>query len=177
MIGLEAFGESAATGTVAQLLDRTDGVSRVRLVDATRAGNSVVLASVRPRTVDTLLGELRRQGVPDGDITLTRVEVVGSLATRPAEGSLVWADVLGTAWLNARPIARYLAFMVAAGPDRCAGGAYDREQRDRCRRSGSRHCRHALAETRARSGVGATLTLQGRLTRRGVTMRRRATPG
>ena len=28
---------------------------------------------------------------------------------------MVWADVLGTAWLNARPLARYLAFMVVAG--------------------------------------------------------------
>jgi uncharacterized hydrophobic protein (TIGR00271 family) len=27
----------------------------------------------------------------------------------------VWADVIGTAWLNARPIARYLAFMLVAG--------------------------------------------------------------
>ena len=27
----------------------------------------------------------------------------------------MWADVIGTAWLNARPIARYLAFMFAAG--------------------------------------------------------------
>ena len=29
--------------------------------------------------------------------------------------SLVWADVLGQAWLNARPVARYLALMVVAG--------------------------------------------------------------
>ena len=28
---------------------------------------------------------------------------------------MVWADVMGTAWLNARPLARYLAFMVVAG--------------------------------------------------------------
>jgi hypothetical protein len=27
----------------------------------------------------------------------------------------VWADVLGTTWLNARPLARYLAFMFVAG--------------------------------------------------------------
>lgn len=121
MINLEVFGESAAMGTVAELLDEIDGVSRVRLVDATRAGHSVVLASVRPRTVDALLEELRRQGVPDADVTLTRVEVVGSLATGPAEASLVWADVIGTAWLNARPIARYLAFMVVAGVIGCYG--------------------------------------------------------
>ena len=115
MIDVELFGESGAMGRVAELLDETDGVSRVRIVDATRAGHSVVSAAVRPSRADALLDELRRQGVSDSDITLTRVEVVGSLATARPEGSLVWADVVGTAWLNARPIARYLAFMIGAG--------------------------------------------------------------
>ena len=115
MINLEVFGKSAAMATVADRLDELVDVSRVRLVDATRARHSVVSAAVRPRAVDTTLEEVRRLGVPDADITLTRAEVVGSLAIGPAEASLVWADVIGTAWLNARPIARYLAFMFAAG--------------------------------------------------------------
>ena len=115
MINLEVFGKSGAMAAVAERLDELDDVSRVRLVDATRARHSVVVAAVRPRAVDTTLEEVRRLGVPDADIVLTRVEVVGSLATGSAEASLVWADVIGTAWLNARPIARYLAFMFAAG--------------------------------------------------------------
>jgi uncharacterized hydrophobic protein (TIGR00271 family) len=121
VINLEIFGDSAVMSTVAERLDEVDGVSRVRLVHAARAGHSVVSAAVRPRAVDALLVALRRQGVPAADITLTRVEVVGSLATGPAEASLVWADVLGTAWLNARPIARYLAFMFVAGVIACYG--------------------------------------------------------
>ncbi len=121
VISLEVFGESAAMSTVAKLVDEVDGVSRVRVVDAARAGHSIVAAAVRPSAVDALLAVLRRQGVSDAEITLTRVEVVGSLATDPAEASLVWADVLGTAWLNARPIARYLAFMLAAGVIACYG--------------------------------------------------------
>ena len=139
MIDLEVFGEREAMQTVAERLDETDGVSRVRLVDATREGYSVVSASLHPRTVDGVLDDLRRQGVPDEDIALTRVELVGSLATGRAEAGLVWADVVGTAWLNARPIARYLAFMLVAGviagygviddnrhPDRrCDGGQPD----------------------------------------------------
>ena len=115
MIDLEVFGTTAAMQAVAERLDGIDGVSRVRLVDATREGYSVVSASLRPRTTDAVLDDLRRQGVPDPDIALTRVELVGSLATGRAEVSLVWADVVGTAWLNARPIARYLAFMLVAG--------------------------------------------------------------
>ena len=101
--------------TVAERLDELDDVSRVRLVDATRPKYCVVSAAVRPRAVDTTLEEVRRLGVPDADITLTRVETVGSLATGTADASLVWADVIGSAWLNARPIARYLAFMFVAG--------------------------------------------------------------
>jgi uncharacterized hydrophobic protein (TIGR00271 family) len=115
MIALEVFGTTPAMRAVAARLDETDGVSRVRLVDATREGYSVLSATLRPRTADAVLADLRGQGVPDPDITLTRVELVGSLATRRPEISLVWADVIGTAWLNARPIARYLAFMLAAG--------------------------------------------------------------
>jgi uncharacterized hydrophobic protein (TIGR00271 family) len=115
VINLEVFGESGAMATVAERLDELDDVSRVRLVDATRPGQSVVSAAVRPRATDTMLDELRRLGVTDADITLMRVEVVGSLVTRAAEASFVWADVIGTARLNARPVARYLVFMFTAG--------------------------------------------------------------
>jgi hypothetical protein len=115
MIDLEVFGRTEAMQRVAARLDERDGVSRVRLVDATREGHSVVSASLHPRTVDAVLDDLRRQGVPDEDIALARVELIGSLATGRAEAGIVWADVVGTAWLNARPIARYLAFMLVAG--------------------------------------------------------------
>jgi uncharacterized hydrophobic protein (TIGR00271 family) len=115
VINLEVFGESGAMAIVADRLDQLDDVSRVRRVAATRPGQSVVSAAVRPRSTDTTLDELRGLGVPDGDITLTRVEVVGSLVTRTADASFVWADVIGTARLNARPVARYLVFMFAAG--------------------------------------------------------------
>jgi uncharacterized hydrophobic protein (TIGR00271 family) len=121
VINLEVFGDSAAMSNVAELLDKLDGVSRVRLVPAVRAEHSVVSAAVRPASVDALLEALRGHGVPTADITLTRVDVVGSLATGPDDASLVWAEVLGTAWLNARPIARYLAFMFGAGVIACYG--------------------------------------------------------
>jgi uncharacterized hydrophobic protein (TIGR00271 family) len=115
MINLEIFGESAPMSAIAEVLDHVRGVARVRLIRATRSGHSVVAAAVRPEATDEVLEELRRHGVPDGDITLTRVEVVGSIVTESRETSLVWADVIGSARLAARPVARYLAFMCVAG--------------------------------------------------------------
>ena len=115
MIRLEVFGESGAMAAVAQLLDANDEVSRVRLTGATRPEHAVVVATVHPRAVDELLDNLRRLGVPEADVTLTRVEVLGRSSGQGAEAGLVWEDVLGMAARNSRPIARYLAFMFVAG--------------------------------------------------------------
>ena len=115
MMRVEVFGPSGVMAKVAATLDGLEGVSRVRRVDATRPGHSVVSASSRPRTVDPLIDELMRLGVPESEITVTRVEEVEWTATRHAQTNLVWADVLGQAWLNARPIGRYLVLMLVAG--------------------------------------------------------------
>jgi uncharacterized hydrophobic protein (TIGR00271 family) len=101
--------------TVAQLLDASDDVSRVRLTGATRPEHAVVVATVQPRAVDELLDRLRRLGDPEAEVTLTRVEVLGRSSGQGAEAGLVWEDVLGMAARNSRPIARYLAFMLVAG--------------------------------------------------------------
>ena len=74
-----------------------------------------MVATVHPRAVDELLADLRRLGVPDDEVTLTREEVLGRSRGRGAEAGLVWEDVLGIAARNSRPIARYLAFMLVAG--------------------------------------------------------------
>jgi uncharacterized hydrophobic protein (TIGR00271 family) len=101
---LEVYGETAVMNAVARHLDEAVG--------ATRAGRSLVLAAVRPRAADAMLAELRRMGVPDADVTLTRPDIVGRAA---GEQEIVWEDMLGVAWGNARPVARYFAFMAIAG--------------------------------------------------------------
>jgi len=121
VIKLEVFGESAATKELAERLDSAEGVSRVLVLDAVRPGHVLLVADVRPRSVDRVVETVRRAGVPQSNVTLTRMDLVGSLAAGSREASLVWTDVIGTAWLNARPIARYLAFMLAAGVIGCYG--------------------------------------------------------
>jgi uncharacterized hydrophobic protein (TIGR00271 family) len=99
----------------AAAIDELDGVTGVRQIEATRPGHSVIAAAVRPTAVDPLLDELMRLDVPESDITVLRAETIEWTATRPSETSLVWADVLGQAWVNARPIARYLTLLFVAG--------------------------------------------------------------
>ena len=114
MIRLEVFGEAEAMAAVAARLDRSDDVSRVRLADATRPGHAVVVAVVRPRAVDDVLADLRSHGLRDAEVALTREDVLGMTGGPGIEAGLVWEDVLGMASRNARPIARYLAYMLVA---------------------------------------------------------------
>jgi uncharacterized hydrophobic protein (TIGR00271 family) len=115
MMHVEVFGPSASMARAAAAMDGLDGVTGVRQVEATRPGHSVIAALVRPKAVDPLLDELIRLDVPESDITVLRAETIEWTATRPSETSLVWADVLGQAWVNARPIARYLILLFVAG--------------------------------------------------------------
>jgi hypothetical protein len=78
---------------VAQLLDGNPDITRVRVADALRPGRAAVLATVDARAVDELLEDLRRLGVPDGSVTLTREEVLGRSSGEGAEAGLVWEDV------------------------------------------------------------------------------------
>jgi uncharacterized hydrophobic protein (TIGR00271 family) len=115
MMQVEVFGPSGVMAEVASALEGLDGVARVRRIEAARPGHSVVAAAARPRAVDPLLDELARLEVPGTDIAVTRVDAVDWTAKRDGESGLVWADVLGQAWVNARPIGRYLTLMFAAG--------------------------------------------------------------
>lgn len=106
---------------VAESLDRLEGVSRIRMLEATRAGHAVVSATVRPNTVDPLLEKLGQLGVDQEGVTLARVEVLGGVPAGTLESSLVWTDVISAAWHHARPIGRYLTLMFAAGVIACYG--------------------------------------------------------
>jgi uncharacterized hydrophobic protein (TIGR00271 family) len=121
VIKLEVVGEAATVAAVGKLLDDDDDVGYVTITGATRAGHAVALATVHPRAVDQLVGQLHRLGVPDAQIALMRVEVIGRSSGGTGEAGLVWEDVLGLAARNSRPIARYLAFMLAAGVIACFG--------------------------------------------------------
>ena len=121
MIALEVFGESASLERVARTLDETDGVSHVTCVEATEPGQSRCRPGCDRGLVDVLLDALHGLGIADTAIALSRIDVIGALAQGRRDQTMVWADVMGAAWVNARPLARYLAFMVVAGVIACYG--------------------------------------------------------
>jgi uncharacterized hydrophobic protein (TIGR00271 family) len=118
---VQVVGQSKRAESIAGLLDELEGARAVTLVPAVREGHSVASATIPPTALDGLLKELRRLGVPAADITVTRAEPVGQPAGRMREAGVAWSDVLGSAWRQARPIGRYLAFMFAAGVIACYG--------------------------------------------------------
>jgi uncharacterized hydrophobic protein (TIGR00271 family) len=116
VLHLRVFGSAPAMARAAEALSQLGGARHITRTDSGgREGSVVVTADLRPDTADAALDSLRGLGVPAEDISLLRLEAIQPLARRPQGASLVWADLIGQAGENARPVARYLAFMAAAG--------------------------------------------------------------
>ena len=85
------------------------------LTPAVRDGHSLLTAEVSPESADEVLDFMHDRGVMPEDVALARVEEIGRPARAHAGAGLIWADMLGKASRNARPVARYLVLMVVAG--------------------------------------------------------------
>jgi uncharacterized hydrophobic protein (TIGR00271 family) len=115
MLHLRVYGTVAALEALGRGLE-ADGTARsVTLAPAIRPGHALLTAEVRPDAADTVLAFVERSGVPGEDIALARLDDVGPLRPGLRSRGLIWADVIGQATRNARPVARYLVFMIAAG--------------------------------------------------------------
>jgi uncharacterized hydrophobic protein (TIGR00271 family) len=118
---VQVVGRSESAESIAGLLDQLEGARAVTVVPALHADHSVASATIPRTALDDLLEDLQRHGVSPADITVTRAEAVGLPAARMTEAGVAWSDVLGSAWRQARPIGRYMAFMFAAGVIACYG--------------------------------------------------------
>ena len=83
--------------------------------DSGKSGEALVTADLGDEAVDRALHEMRRLGVPFGDVVLVREDVIGQQASPRPLATVVWADLLSQAGVNARPFARFLLFMTIAG--------------------------------------------------------------
>jgi uncharacterized hydrophobic protein (TIGR00271 family) len=115
MLQLRVFGTAPVVAEIAGRIQDIPGSRHV-----IRTGNGVdepalMTADLADNAVDRAIEEVKRMGVPPEDVVLVRLDLIGpSVAQRPL-ASVVWADLVSQANANARPLARYLVFMVAAG--------------------------------------------------------------
>jgi uncharacterized hydrophobic protein (TIGR00271 family) len=114
MLHLRVYGLSDSLTQIGKGLENHCAARNVALSQGVRAGHVLLTAEVSAEWADRVLELLVTSGVAEKDIALARFDEIGPI--RPGHPtSLIWTDVLGQARANARPVARYLIFMVAAG--------------------------------------------------------------
>ncbi len=115
MLHLRVYGASGAIAAVGERLEDGGAARHVALAPGVRADRTLLTAEITPESTDEVLDYLLSHGVDHEDIAFARFDEVGTSARGRADTSLIWADVLGQATRNARPVARYLVFMIVAG--------------------------------------------------------------
>jgi uncharacterized hydrophobic protein (TIGR00271 family) len=115
MLHLSVYGRSDSLTGIGGELEELGEARNVALAQGVRPGYALLTAEVVVDSADAVLELLGRNGVPEEDIKLARLDEIGPIDPGGAAGSLIWADVLGQARANARPVARYLVFLIAAG--------------------------------------------------------------
>jgi uncharacterized hydrophobic protein (TIGR00271 family) len=114
MLHLRVYGLSGSLREIGEGLEDHGAARNVALSQGVRPGHVLLTAEVSADWADRVLELLVTRGVAQEDIALARFDEIGPI--RPGHPtSLIWTDVLGQARANARPVARYLVFMVAAG--------------------------------------------------------------
>jgi uncharacterized hydrophobic protein (TIGR00271 family) len=115
VLQLRVSGDVQTMVTVARHLRDVPGSRNVhRTLDADTP-TALVIADLETDAADGALAAIARLDVPRESVVLLRLEAIGSGAGATRLPSVVWADLLGQAGINARPIARYLILMAVAG--------------------------------------------------------------
>jgi uncharacterized hydrophobic protein (TIGR00271 family) len=115
MLLLRVYGRADSLTEIGKDLDHLGAARNISLAPGIRAGHVLLTAEVAGESADDVLALLVRSGVTEEDIKLGRVDEIGPIKPGHAAASLIWADMLGQARMFARPVGRYLVFMVAAG--------------------------------------------------------------
>jgi uncharacterized hydrophobic protein (TIGR00271 family) len=115
MLHLRIYGPSRAIAEVGERLEDRGTARYVALAPGVRPGRSLLTAEIRPESADDVIDFLASRGVAHEDIALARLDEIGPIVPGQVGGHLIWADVLGQARRNARPVGRYLVLMVVAG--------------------------------------------------------------
>ena len=127
MLQLRVYGASSTIADVADRVRALEGARHVLVLRDGDAGAAMAMADVTGDAADTALAALRELGVPPQDIELLRFDAIGPASGFRPLGGVVWADLLSQAGANARPLARYVVFMAAAGVIAAFGVIYDNQ--------------------------------------------------
>ena len=115
MFHLRAYGTSREMADAGAQLESSGVAHHVSVAPAVLEGHSVLTAEVPPESADDVLGFMHDRGVTPDDVALARVEEIGRSPRTGTGASLIWADVVGQANVNARPLPRYVVLMIVAG--------------------------------------------------------------
>jgi uncharacterized hydrophobic protein (TIGR00271 family) len=115
MLHLRVYGPADSLTEIGGDLEGCGAARRIALAQGIRDGHVLLTAEVPADSADAVIELLVHKGVAEDDIVLARLDEIGPIKPGRTVVSLIWADMLGQARVNARPVARYLAFMAAAG--------------------------------------------------------------
>ena len=115
MLQLRVYAAASSIGRIAECVEGLLGARHVMVTRDGESGAAMATADVSGDAADAALEALRKLGVPPEDVELLRIDSIGPGTTRRPLGGVVWADMLSQAGANARPLARYVVFMAAAG--------------------------------------------------------------
>jgi uncharacterized hydrophobic protein (TIGR00271 family) len=127
MLQLRVYGPPSRIARVAECVDAIPGSRHVLVTRDGDAGSAMATADVSGDAADAALAALHELGVPRDDVDLLRLDSIGPQAASRPLGGVVWADLLSQAGANARPLARYVVFMAAAGVIAAFGVIYDNQ--------------------------------------------------
>jgi uncharacterized hydrophobic protein (TIGR00271 family) len=115
MLQLRVYGRAEALTAIGNELDQGGTARHLAVTAGLRADGAVLTGEVAPESADAVLQHLVGSGIPSEDMVLTRTDDIGPLRATGASAGFIWADVLGQAREHARPVARFLVFMLTAG--------------------------------------------------------------
>src|SRR5689334_230221 len=115
MLHLRVDGLAASLAAIGGDLEARGLARAVALARGLQDEHVLLTADVPAESADAVLKMLLSSGVAEDDIILARLDEISPVKSGHPTVSLIWADVLGQARLNARPVVRYLVLMMAAG--------------------------------------------------------------
>jgi uncharacterized hydrophobic protein (TIGR00271 family) len=115
VLELRVYGPSRKLAELGAELEQRGAARHAALANGPSDGSALLTARIERGSADAVLEFVLAAGLPQDDVAICRLDDVGPVSSSRGSTTMIWADVIGQARRNARPVARYLVFMLAAG--------------------------------------------------------------